>query len=872
MRIDQHLKHWWAGKLRNRLWAANVAVLVAFLLLQGVLALGAGRFVMRSAVLRRNDDSTTQVAKQVSEYLDDLRTTLQLHALHLGLPQTELSHLAGVMRELRLLQPLTFRALYLFDDAGQLLAGVAGTTEQVQAASAEDLLALPAEPGQSAYYARDQANRLGAVYTSAVRISQADRLPLMNIALPVRQKDGAMSGVLVAEIDLRDLWRRLDVIRVGRTGRVYLATQDGVIIAHPDRAYVGATISGDLSAAIAGRQGHTEYRDVDGAARLASYSPVGGGAGWAVVVEQDASEVLAPLSVILALTGLLLAGALGVGTISVWQVAKSVTSPLGTLAETTRHIAHTGDLAQRLGIHGEDEVAHLAATFDQMLSTLQQTHDDLAATMRERALILASMSEALIFRDLQGRMLWGNDAAQRLLVGSEEERQAPCPAGPPPDASQCGACPVYLTLADGQSHEAEHAAPDGRVFAIRTHVVVDEHGERIGVLDMRRDVTERVRLEDELRQAQKMEAVGRLAGGVAHDFNNLLTVVNGYSEMILYGLPPDHALRPDITEIHRAGLRARDLTQQLLAFSRRQVLTMAPLALNDVIQGTARMLSRLIGEHIQLELDLAADLGMILADAGQMVQIVMNLAVNARDAMPQGGVLTIRTRNATVDAAYAASHPDVAPGPHVRLTVRDTGSGMSPEVLEHLFEPFFTTKDVGQGTGLGLAAVYGIVRQMGGSITVESELGAGATFHVLVPQQTVTPAELPALPGEPTERECILVVEHEADVRRLTARMLQRLGYHVIEAANAAAALDAARTQVIDLALADLSMPEMSGIELVRRLRQSQPTVKALYMSGYATGTSGETVTAPPEQVLQKPFDLQDLPGRVRAALESQAL
>ena len=351
-----------------------------------------------------------------------------------------------------------------------------------------------------------------------------------------------------------------------------------------------------------------------------------------------------------------------------------------------------------------------------------------------------------------------------------------------------------------------------------------------------RDQTHGRHLEEQLLQAQKMEAVGRLAGGIAHDFNNLLTVIQGHTELLLAGAPPP--LQPGLREVHTATRRAVSLTRQLLAFSRKQIVQPRPLLLDSVLGGMERMAQRLIGEDVELRLELQAPSAVVRADPGQLEQVLLNLVVNARDAMPGGGTVTIRTRQLPEPPAHAAKALAPSAAGYALLEVADTGCGMSAEVREHLFEPFFTTKPAGQGTGLGLSTVYGIVTQSGGTLEVQSEPGAGAVFRICLPGTTERPAR-PARATRPAEMphgsETVLLAEDDAQVREIVAAVLRRCGYQVLTAQNGAAALDLARAHrgPLDLVLTDIVMPQMGGREFVERLRAERAGFEVLYMSGH---------------------------------------
>ncbi len=438
-------------------------------------------------------------------------------------------------------------------------------------------------------------------------------------------------------------------------------------------------------------------------------------------------------------------------------------------------------------------------------------------------------------------------------------------------------CPVRETLASGKAVSAEHIhhLPDGDPIhvEITTSPMMSPDGRVVRVVHVCRDVTDRRRLEEQFLQAQKMEAVGRLAGGVAHDFNNLLTIISGYSDMALAGLSPGDSQFEGLTQINEAGRRAADLTRQLLAFSRKQVLQSMPLDLGVILTNIEKMLKRMIGEDIELVAHSEPDLGTVLADPGQIEQVIMNLAVNAKDAMPDGGKLTLEAGNVILDETYVRSHPEATVGPHVMLAVTDTGSGMDEMTRNRIFEPFFTTKDKGRGTGLGLATVYGIVKQSGGNIFVYSEPGQGTTFKLYLPRVDEAAASLKADQAEdevPGGSETILVVEDEDTVRDLICRVLEDRGYRVEEAAGGEEALAMAHGLEIHLVLTDVVMPGLNGPDLVRRLIAEHPGIKVLYTSGYADhAVARNGLLEPGVNLISKPMSPASLARKVREVLDA---
>jgi PAS domain S-box-containing protein len=417
-----------------------------------------------------------------------------------------------------------------------------------------------------------------------------------------------------------------------------------------------------------------------------------------------------------------------------------------------------------------------------------------------------------------------------------------------------------------------HRRKDGSHIAVEITAGRISFGGRDAALVLAHDVSERKRLEERLAEAERLEAIGRLAGGVAHDFNNLLTVISGYVSMLL---ERDGEEGEELREIAHAAEQASSLTRQLLAFSRRQVLHPSVLDLNEIVSGMQPILQRLIGDDVSVAVRLGERLAPVEADRAQLERVLLNLAANARDAMPSGGRLTIETANVDLDEEYVTTHGDGTPGANVMLAVSDTGVGMSEEVQRHLFEPFFTTKEAGGGTGLGLATVFGVVKQSGGSIYVYSEVGKGSTLKIYLPAAAAGAASDSPAPAEPVGAdgsETIMVVEDDASVRELVRLMLEARGYAVltVEDAEEAARVCRERPGEVDLLLTDVVMPEVGGRDLAERLAELSPSMRILFMSGYSDeAVYGHGEISPNAAFIEKPFTERTLAGKVREVLDA---
>jgi PAS domain S-box-containing protein len=436
----------------------------------------------------------------------------------------------------------------------------------------------------------------------------------------------------------------------------------------------------------------------------------------------------------------------------------------------------------------------------------------------------------------------------------------------------------HKAISEGQDYSFQYRAisAQGNTIWLQdiVRVVRDETGKIRQLRGVMVDVTERQQLEEEFRQAQKMEAVGRLAGGIAHDFNNLLTIISGYAQLSQDLLDPASKLRSYMSEILKAGERAGGLVRRLMAFTRRQTLEPQVIDLNSIVKGAETMIQRLIGEDVEIVTDLAPGLGAIRADPAQLEQVIFNLSVNARDAMPNGGKLIIETSNADLDQAYADNHVAVTPGPYVVLAVSDTGSGMDAKTRAHIFEPFFTTKEKGKGTGLGLATVYGVIKQSGGNVWVYSELGAGTTFKIYLPRVVAavdSPQPMRISASQPQGSETILLVEDEDGIRSLVCGILKARGYTVLDTGRPREALEISGKfdRPIHLLLTDVVMPGMSGRDVAEKISAVRPTTKILYMSGYTDNAiAHHGVLKPGVPFLQKPFTPDALALKVREVLD----
>lgn len=602
-----------------------------------------------------------------------------------------------------------------------------------------------------------------------------------------------------------------------------------------------------------------------------------------------------------------------IGMIAVFISSAVITKPLMKIVKSAQSIAK-GDLTVRTDIKTNDEVGDLAAAFNIMVNNIESSQNkliDLNAHLEEKVrdrtkelsdeISERTKAELELAKSLSLLTATLESTADGILVVNNEGKIVNLNQkfidmwSIPPEIIQSGDNQKAIDFVINQlkypdlflkkvqelyNHpdaESEDILEfiDGKIFE-RYSQPHRLGGKCVGRVWSFRDITEKRRLEDSLRQSQKMEAVGQLAGGVAHDFNNILTVIIGYGDFLASKIPRDDPMFKDLEEIKKAAERASTLTHQLLAFSRKQILSPKVLNLNNVVGNMEKMLKRLIGEDIDMIFIPAKDLNKIWADQGQIEQVVMNIVVNARDAMPNGGKITVETANVELDEIYARTHDNVQKGPHAVLSISDTGIGMDEKTRSHIFEPFFTTKEVGKGTGLGLATVYGIVKQSGGNIWVYSEPGKGTTFKIYFPQisQDQEKSIRPEISNESLDgNETILLVEDESSLRDLAFAILVRRGYTVLEASNGEEAISAARKYhgTIHLMLTDVIMPLMNGRELADKLKPERPDMKIMYMSGYTDeAIIRHGVLDSMNAFIQKPFTPISLSKKVREILDER--
>ncbi|MBI5525139.1 MAG: response regulator [Deltaproteobacteria bacterium] len=608
---------------------------------------------------------------------------------------------------------------------------------------------------------------------------------------------------------------------------------------------------------------------ITGLKSLAVSQPInlGGEAIGSIYIESDLSRLYSGLWNLLLFVAMLALAFILIASFLFSRLQRRLTAPFSELVAAMKTVSQSRDYTLRTSAAGVEEVNILAAGFNEMLSQIENQD----TKIRRHGDYL---EEQVAWRTAElGKELEARVAAETALVTAAQQWRATFDEILYAAADTKESLDVEK-LAGIQRRMLSTLVYGGKWFNVTVDPVTREGGAPSGSVFIMTDTTERRALDEHLAQSQKMDAIGTLAGGVAHDFNNILSVILSYSGFLLDEIPRDSKMRPDVEEIKKSAERAAALTRQLLAFSRKQVVNPSAIVVNGLINNLSKMLKRLIGEHISMELRFDADTGMVWMDPSQLEQILVNLVVNARDAMPKGGRLLIDTKRVCVAPDNPSTFADVGPGNYVLINVTDTGTGMDKETQKRIFEPFFTTKGVGKGTGLGLSMVYGAVKQNGGFVKVYSEPGRGTAFHVYLKSHAGEGAaaavkETAAPHGG--NGELVLLVEDEEPVRRAVRKMLEANGYKVVEAANGDEGVAAFKTVAakVSLVVSDVVMPGMGGVEMMMRLREERPGLKALHMSGYTDdmlethGVAGQRAF-----VLTKPFEQRVLLAKVREILE----
>ena len=719
--------------------------------------------------------------------------------------------------------------------------------------------------------------KTGAFYYGPVNFDEKTGEPFIRMSVPIRDlQTQVIKWVLITEMKLSFMWDLVAEMKIGTKGAAYITDLSGRVVVHPNLSLVLKNTYFKAPALPTVMPGILGERAVIAAEKISI-----GDQALFFVTETPAAEAFAHIHRSILLVGIfifvILAGAIALGII----VARQIIAPLEALAGTATKIS-AGDFSQHAEAKRMDELGELALAFNTMTDKLVASIKDLEKEKNFVRNTIESLSHPFYVIDANDYTIILANSAANVSFAEEgntcyeltHNSDRPCEGADHP-------CVIKEIKKSKKPVAVEHvhrtAGGPPRTYEVYGYPIFDDQGEVSQVIEYNIDITEKKGLEAQLMQSQKLEAVGILTGGVAHDFNNLLTTIIGYSELAMMNMAQEDPLREQIETIYGAGNRAADLTRQLLAFSRKQVMEIKVINLNTIINNMVKMLNRLIGEHIEMKTRLDSSIGNIKADPGQVEQILMNLTVNAKDAMPEGGKLFVETATTWLDEKYCRKHVDITPGPYVSLSISDTGVGIDPEVKDKIFDPFFTTKERGAGTGLGLATVYGIIKQLKGQIVVYSELDNGTTFKIFFPQVEEEAVEESRVKGEVVAgqegTETVLVVDDEKSIRQLVADTLEPLGYHVIIAASGEDALNILKKleRPVDLLITDVIMPGMHGKELADKLHEFQPDTRVLYMSGYTDDViTTKGVLGPGMLFLNKPLVPSILSKKIREIFDEK--
>ncbi len=861
----------------------RLPILICGLLLvfAGVSSWAAYREVRRSEMAGARDRLSSVTEKMA----DMLRTSAATMRSQMYVPAHR-SYVTGYLTSNNTESETTTQHIIDSLSKSPLVAGI-----EIWGPDATPLLASAGDvPQTSAEAAREMVSRLSPSDTAVIGpyrqhmdSAQQSRVHYTLVA-PVRDASG-VTGYFVLHRRLNSSSQEMKRIRdlIGSDVGLFVGTPESNLWTDWSAQVAPPPVS------ITGTDSLMEYRREGLGLQLASSASVAG-TPWVALLEFPSAPILEGTRRVTQNLAMIWAALLVIGGVGAWGMTLLITRPLERLATGADAIAR-GDYSLRVDSSRGDELGALGRAFNAMAQSVGTSVDQLANDISERKRAQEALREAdeqlramveasplaTISLDAEGRIKLWNQAAVRVFGWNASEvmgQMLPTVT----DEQRAEHASLRARAMNGEvimGLEVSRKKRDGGSLHLRLSCAAtyDTQGKPTGITAIFEDITSSRKLEEQFRQAQKMEAVGRLAGGIAHDFNNLLTVVLGASDMLLHDLPEDDEYRGVVSEIKQAGERAAALTTQLLAFSRKQLVEPKVFIINQLVADIDKMMRRLIGEDVQMTVRLDPELGAVEADRGHVEQVLVNLAVNARDSMPQGGALVIETANVRLDEDYARSHSGVSAGDYVMLAVSDTGAGMSDETKLHLFEPFFTTKSAGKGTGLGLATCYGIVQQSGGHIGVYSEPGVGTTMRVYLPRVADVGTSRPAT-QEVAARgsETILLVEDDAAVRSITRRMLDAQGYAVIEAPDGPTALKLLDSYPgrVDLLFTDVVLPGMGGRIVAEEARALRPGIRVLFASGYTDDVILQHKLLEHDvSLLQKPFTTESLAKKVRAVLDS---
>jgi len=713
------------------------------------------------------------------------------------------------------------------------------------------------------------------VFYSSIFFSEDTGEPMLDMSVPIiNLHNHKPQEILIAEMKLKFLWLLVSNLKIGTEGIAYLTDENGRVVVHPNRSIVLKNTRlkippiSKIMPGLTGEQAVVAAQKID-FGNLPLY----------FVTEVPKSEAFRQIYTSLFILGTILLLTLICGVAIIFIFVRQIVQPLESIATTARDIS-SGNYSKTAEPYKIKELLELSTAFNSMTERLHETITNLETQINFVENVIESLTHPLYVVDAKDYTVkMANSASNFGMLTSDSKCHKLTHKSDVPCSGLKHPCVVDEIKKTGRPTMMQHVHRDHvdnseRIFEVYGYPIFDSSGKITQVIEYNVDISEKKGLEDQLRQAQKLEAIGSLASGVAHDFNNLLTTIIGYSELCMLKLAKDDPLRERVEAIYEAGMKASTLTRQLLAFSRKQVLEMQVLNLDDLLENLTKMLKRMIGEKIEIRMNLDPSSGNIKADPGQIEQVIMNLAINARDAMPDGGAITIETQMVVLDDEYCKTHAAVEPGTYVALYVTDEGIGIPTEVMEKIFDPFFTTKDKGAGTGLGLSTVYGIVKQHNGHIYVYSEMGNGTTFKIYFPtiEKAVNSKGLKISPPMEKGVETILVVDDEVSIRKLIYDTLTPLGYKILEAANGKEALEIFRQNdlTVDLLLTDVIMPKMTGKQLGEIVRKENPGARILYMSGYTDNViAHQGILDEGVDFINKPLIPSLLTKKIRKVLKS---